>query len=300
MHVEWMENRCVLCLNSSQLTREHIIPSSIGGRLTCDFLCKSCNSYLGAYIEAKMKQDPSIRLAASHLNAKIPQLARQLMEGQDFISHGPGGKGSGRVRRGEYRIRAQKEPDGSIIQTTDEGRNSIRKLLLNSGMTQLSIMKALRRFDEAPDNQKVILCPNIEAVKWSVDGIQPDLSRSFSLSPLVPLKIAYEFLACHLGQAIYDESKQLAELRRMLRERIEDDPCYLVERLNAKEYKPFHGIVFEGNLPHAQLQIRLFGRLAFRVHCKHLSVKGDRFVYTHLLDSDTEDVQVAGNDVTAS
>ncbi|MFV8834745.1 HNH endonuclease [Aquisalimonas sp. APHAB1-3] len=291
MHVHWTGDRCVICLGSAQLTKEHIIPASLGGRLTCDFLCKSCNSDVGAYVEAKAKHDPSVRLAVAQLQAQIPQLAAQLMEGQEFISHGPGGKSSGRVKSGEFRARPRKEPDGSLIQPTSEGRKSIEKLFGKSGMNQSPIEDALRRFDEAPDNQKVDLGSNLEAVKWSVDRIQPDLSQSVLLSPLVPLKIAYEFLACHLGHAIYDEARHMAELRKVLLERMEEHPCYSVERLSAKEYKPFHGIMFEGNAPHAQVQVRLFGWLAFRVHCKHLAVNGNRFIYTHFLDSGTEDVQ---------
>lgn len=286
----------MLCLASTQLTREHIIPSCLGGRLTCDFLCTSCNSDVGAYVESKVKHDPSIRLAVGHLQSEIPQLAAQLMERQEFISHGPGHKGRGTVKNGEFRTRARTEADGSLIQPTDEGRKSIAQLLRKSGIGEAPIAEALRRFGEAPDNEKVDMGSNLEAVKWSVERIEPDLSRSTVLSPLVPLKIAYEFLACHLGSAIYDEARQMADLRVVLRDRIEDHPCYSVEWLNAAAYEPFHGIVFEGNAPYAKVLIRLFGWLAFRVHFKNLAVNGDRFIYTHLLDSNTEDVRTLGSE----
>ena len=56
-----------------------------------------------------------------------------------------------------------------------------------------------------------------------------------------------------------------------------------VLRLNASEYKPFHGICFEGNDPYTRVLIRLFGWLAFRVHFRRLAVSGPRFVYTQSL-----------------
>lgn len=296
MHVAWTGDRCLICLEAAPLTREHIIPSCLGGSLTCDFLCKSCNSDVGAYVESKAKQDPSIRLAVGHLQSQIPELAAALTEGQDFISHGPGGKGRGTIKNGKFRARAQSETDGSLVQPTDVGRKTIAKLLRKSGVAETPIQEALRRFDEAPDNEKVALGPTLEAAKWSIDRIEPDLSRSSLLSPLVPLKIAYEFLACHLGSAIYDEAKQMSELRLVLRDRVEENSCYSVERLHAPEYKPFHGILFEGNTPYAKVLIRLFGWLAFRVHFHNLAVNGDRFIYTHLLDTNIEDVRTLDNE----
>ena len=112
----------------------------------------------------------------------------------------------------------------------------------------------------------------------------------------MPLKIAYEFLACHLGAAIYDNARQMSDLRMVLSDRIEEHSCYSVERLSAQEYKPFHGIVFEGNAPHAKVLIRLFGWLALRVHFHNLAVNGDRFIYTHLLDTNVEDVRVLSSE----
>lgn len=291
MHVEWPGSRCVVCLSAEPLTREHIIPSCLGGQLTCDFLCKTCNSELGAYVESKATQDPSIRLAVSHLQIQIPQLASELMEGQRFISHGPGGKGYGVVRKGEFRELARKEADGSLVQSMEEGRKAVETMLRKSGIRESPLSEALRRFDDAPDDQRIRLARNVEAIKWSVERITPDFSRAVSLNDLVLLKIAFEFLACHLGCAIYDQAQQMAELRAVLRDRNLDDPCFEIEWLHAEEYKPFHGIVFEGNAPYAKVLIRLFGWLAFRVHLKHLAVGGDRFIYTHLLDTSDEDMR---------
>ena len=165
-------------------------------------------------------------------------------------------------------------------------------VLSKSGIGEIPLAEALRKFDETPDNHKIILPPSIEVVKWSIEKIDLDLSNSRLMSPMVPLKIGFEFLACHLGTAIYDEAQQLQELRTALREMVEDDPCFEVERLNASEYKPFHGICFEGNNPYARVLVRLFGWLAFRIHFRRLSVSGPRFIYTHSLATGSEDLRV--------
>jgi hypothetical protein len=107
------------------------------------------------------------------------------------------------------------------------------------------------------------------------------------MTPLVPFKIAFEFLACHLGASVYNADPQLLDLRKAPRSTIDVDPSFQVERLAASRYEPFHG-VFEGNAPHARFQVRLFGSLAFRVHFLQLAVECDRYAYTHYLSTGKE------------
>jgi hypothetical protein len=64
-----------------------------------------------------------------------------------------------------------------------------------------------------------------------------------------------------------------------------------VERLEAKEYAPFHGVCFEGNDPYTKIQVRLFGKLSYRVHFHHLSLDRPKIIYTHYLKSGHHDVR---------
>ena len=114
------------------------------------------------------------------------------------------------------------------------------------------------------------------------------MSKWRLMDKLVPAKIAFEFLATHVGTSICDDVPQLREVRQALRTSTLRKDVVQVERLYSNEYEPFHGICFEGNDPHAKVQIRLFGWLAFRVNFLHLSIGGPRFVYTHKLNTDKE------------
>jgi hypothetical protein len=116
------------------------------------------------------------------------------------------------------------------------------------------------------------------------------------MNPLVPLKIAYEFIACHLGASICASEPQLKEIRNAFFSQNIDNNSFQIDRLNAKEYKPFHGIALEKIDQYAQVQIRLFGWLAFRVHFKKLRVHAPRFAYTHLLDTNAEDFRIIDDD----
>ena len=286
MKILWTGERCILCLKEAPLSSEHLIPDALGGVLTCDFLCKDCNSTLGSSFEAQAKKDPDIQVARHKLQGQISdELAEKLYDGQSVLIQGPGGQEPGKIRKGEPRVNPRRVEESvpgitSYIQPADIAMKSEKKMMKEEGIDENSIAKVLRMVDEAPSDRKVTLTPNLEVIKWSHETITLDLSNNKTMSPLVPFKIAYEFLACHVGTAIYNENQLLNQLRAALREGTKDDPCFKVERLFASEYKPFHGICFEGNDPHARVQIRLFGHLAFRVHFLRLSVSGPRWIYT--------------------
>ena len=283
MHLSWNKDCCILCLRTRPLTIEHIIPEAVGGILTVPFLCKPCNNRLGDRVEAAAKEDPSIRLAVEVLHNRLPKLAATVTEGQRYIADSPLGKVQGVLKKGGFRVRSTREPDGSIIQPTPKGRQHIEKRLRKSGANEVAIQLSLRRFDDVPDNVPIKINEEISAVKWSIGLLTPALTGQL-LKDVILLKIAFEFLACHLYTAIYSDDYLISEIRKVLSGEQAVQDSYRVERLHGESYQAFHGLAFEGNQPHAIVQIRLFGWLAFRVHFLRIAVEGPRFVYTHQLD----------------
>lgn len=292
MKVPWSEDRCIVCLAKAPLCEEHIIPQALGGRLASDFLCRPCNSKLGHELEAAAKSDPAVLLAAQRLSAQIPLLSKQLIECHPHIGHSEFGAVRGYIRDGEFRARAHSLPDGSIMQPTDDAERSIQVMLRKLGHGESPIQQAVGALRNAPENTRFEIAPSIDVVKWRTDRIEIDLSRAVVMNDLVPAKIAFEFLACHIGAAIYDEAESLSEIRRALQEMDSTTKAIKVDRLSSNKYEPFHGIYFEGNNPHAIVQMRLFGWLAFRVHFLRIAVGGPQLIYTHRLDSDVEQVSV--------
>ena len=295
----WGDTRCIVCLKTATLTKEHVLPQAIGGKLTCQFLCRNCNSHLGRKFEGFVKFDPLIQSTVNRLSSSIPLLAQQLTEGQSFTSVGPGGGSKGWIRGGEFVVKSEKLGDGSFIQPTPIAAKTIRKLLQQRAVEESSISRALHLFEMAPENTPVQMANDLHVVKWSIEAITPDLNGPL-LHAIAPLKSAYEYLALHLDNAIYEELPGLSAARMALREGVINPQHLQVERLHGPDAKPFHGLLFEGNNPHATVQIRLFGKLAFRVHFKTLSVGGFRFIYTHDLTTNKEHVeQAASSDAVA-
>lgn len=231
-------------------------------------------------------------LAAQNLAPKIPGLSSQLIENHPHIGQSEPGFAQGYIRNGEFRVKPRKLEDGSIVQPTDEARESIAKILRKSGFEDIPIQQALTTFDLASENVRVEIVPGLEVVKWTIQKVEPDLTKAPLMDLLIPAKAAFEFLALHVGTAISYDSHQLTEVRKVLLGSIQESDILHVERLFSGEYDAFHGIVFEGNDPYAKVQIRLFGWLAFRVHFLNLFVGGPRFVYTHRLDSGEERIAI--------
>lgn len=285
MKAPWGDSRCILCLQSAVLTEEHLIPSAIGGRLTSEFLCKPCNDQLGHKVESAAKHDPNIAAAIYRFAAQYPEQARSLADRSRLLVTSPGGSAPA-VRRGdEVRVISHKLADGTLVQDSPEARRTLRKLLVKAGMGAVPLAEALKQFDAAPENEPLSFGP-LSVTKWGVTGVKPDLSGP-PLHDLVPIKTAYEFLAGHVGTAVYGDHPPLHAVREALRAGTPTE-ALVVERLTANRTEPIHGILFEGNYPHAQVQVRLFGTLAYRVHFKNIAVSGSRFAYTHRLDTNEE------------
>jgi HNH endonuclease len=288
MNIDWTGDRCIICLETLPLTSEHIIPSSIGGVLTCNFLCKNCNSKLGSEVEASMRSDPTIRLAVDHIRDANPTLANKLEENQPFLVHSVTGKEPAYIQNNKFQIHPRVDDDGSYIQSPDIARSTITNILKRSEVSPHEVQVALEKFDNSELNTKNEIHPNLEVITWAGEKAELDLSKSELANPLIPLKIAFEFLALHLGNDIYADAHQLQELRNILLTCEQSSECFKVERLMAKSYKPLHGLLHEGNEPYTTIQIRLFGILAFRVHFLKISVNGPRFIYTHDLGTGEE------------
>ena len=51
---------CIICNKANKKSVEHILPDSLGGKLTINSVCKKCNDKLGSKIDAKMLNDDFI------------------------------------------------------------------------------------------------------------------------------------------------------------------------------------------------------------------------------------------------
>ncbi len=178
MYFPWSGDQCIICLRQTDLTKEHLIPEAIGGRLSARFLCGKCNNTLGATVDASARSDPSIRLAVINLSTKIPKLASLLTENQAFFGNSKGGDVRGYMRNGKFRVRSTPKEDGSLIQPTDKAQQTVEKILRKSGYDISALKEGLEKFNLAPENERTNVASGLDVIKWSLQKVEPDLSTA--------------------------------------------------------------------------------------------------------------------------
>jgi hypothetical protein len=263
------------------------MPEAIGGDLTCNFLCKPCNDVFGSSFEAKAKTDPAIRIAVRNLRSEIPIIHDRVEEGQPYYAES--GPARGIYRKGAVTPRTSRHDDGSLITSPSDALEHIKRILIKDGHPPDFVQAALKKVATSPEMERVELSSGVSIINWPSDNAKPDFSRGTPLDDLVAVKIAFEFFALLSGTAICNDDPQLNEVRDALK-CAQTSAAFSVERLLAKDYASFHGICFEGNDPHAKIQVRLFGKLSYRVHFRRLALDQRKIVYTHDLKSRHEDV----------
>ncbi|WP_260023844.1 hypothetical protein [Ruegeria conchae] len=171
--------------------------------------------------------------------------------------------------------------DGSLVIPEADTPNQIKSRVQKKGGTASEIDEAINRWEHAPTGQEVEVAQGLWIKKWEDHPSTPTYSEP-PLSPLVPLKTAYEFAALLIGGAIYDQA--FDPLRKVLRDQDLELAKEMADYRWADKPDAFHGIAFEGNYEVAQFQVRLFGLLAYRVKFPNIGLKLSPVVYTHRLD----------------
>ena len=274
MNVPWQTPKCILCLSTDGITEEHLIPKSIEGKLVSKFLCQVCNSELGYRAESPVTKDPLFRRSIELLIPKRPDLADRL-RGRRAIYFGLNEKG----KTTKYFHRD--ETFRSMVQSRDDP------------------------VQEVPDNEVTVILPNAYAFSNETEMVDaatkdwigelpshfvvPDLT-GHEMNPVVPAKIAFEFLALHCGDDIYQDLPAFASIRYQLQKGELEEDHVRVTRMEAMNNRLFHGLLFEGNNPGACVQVRLFGRWTYFVSFPCIAIRCRRYWYEHDLESDKEEV----------
>jgi hypothetical protein len=294
MRIPYTSDICIVCLNKSKtsnglgLSEEHVIPAALGGILTCKFICKPCNDGFGNGFESRAKTDPSIRLAIYNLKQKLPALYNSIEQGQPHVINTTVGAIPAMYDKGTLRGRVKKLNDGTLMVPEELTHKKLNELLIKRGLSEGKIKNALERFNHAAEEEDVELVPGMFVNKRGPINAAPDFSQGELLDPLVCLKITYEFAALLFGSPVFTDHYKLNEIRRSLHEQNSSSKNFCAEPLIADKYDTFHGLAFEGNDPDAKFQIRLFGRLAYRVRLKGLAFNHKPMAYTHDLVTGAE------------
>lgn len=211
--------RCIFCLQDRPGSQEHVFPRAIGGRLTIDRVCTSCNSMLGSRVDAALSDSFIVRSRRAQLglagnSGEVPAVHEMLL-GVSKLADDP----ERRVQvafneaTGQLDIRALYHasdvvmPDGTKarqIIVDERDKDEIPKIIQRErqrhGMPPLSEGQLAAEFTRL--TQHVIAVENPRVLR--------ELSFSFAYLRHAMLKIAYELAFLWLGEEYLDDLDAVA------------------------------------------------------------------------------------------
>jgi hypothetical protein len=265
----------------TQRTDGHVIPASIGGKLSALNLCKQCNSDMGT-AEALLAQDIAVRLLIDKLEDRLPaELVNSVRYRQSyFTDHAV----YGRVEAGMDK-RAKLRPKESAPIKGDE--NTLKQAVAELdrlGASEERKAGLREEFEQAGPGDWIEVRPGYRIerlIDWTHVKFKPSLT-----DPIVPLHvavgIAYLYLALCLGGRVYDEA--LAPVRAALRAALKGDAeaadgyC-AANRHGTRIVEPTHLLRAKAEGDDVQVNLQVFRDLVWPVRFPGVHLRGEQTLY---------------------
>lgn len=213
--------KCIFCLEERPPTVEHVFSLAIGGRLTTDRVCKTCNSILGSRVDAALSDSFAVRARRSDLglagnSGKAPPQyelltgKHKLATDQDRYVKVTFNELTQKLNvRALHHVSEVTMPDGSKarrIIVDERDRDQIPKIIQRErkrhGVPPLSEQELAAAVEAATKNVETVTKPQLLI----------SLSANFAYVRHAMAKIAYELAFLWFGEAYLDDP-MAADLR---------------------------------------------------------------------------------------
>jgi hypothetical protein len=214
MKGEGMEGICIFCMENKALTEEHVVPDCVGGGLTADILCKSCNEMAGSKIDGPF---------VNTLFVQLPRLVYQIPGKTGYIPN-PFGTVAEIANSGTSKAKLTNQFEPYLIpevKTTDEGEG-LRLTVSVDKKDEKNLEKILQKKlersikDKWPDMQEAEAKEFLERslretmAAATTRSSRPELKYTFEIDldniPLEYVKIAYEMAYLKHGMEYINKS----------------------------------------------------------------------------------------------
>lgn len=299
MQIPWNTERCIICLRQpaasdalSELTDGHVIPRSVGGKLSARFLCKRCNSEMGR-IEGQLPRDVAIIELVHALEDQLPEeLVRGVRQHSGWFAETDdyGRLEGSETRGGDFSLR-----ESESVRSDENLRRQIRAELRRRDVPEDVVDAKVSEFEQAADGGELEIVPGF-IVKKHIDLSAVSFERTYdeALAPhAIALGVAYTFLALVLEDRVYQGELQPA--RDVLRSVVDRDTAaaetWPIEWLrSASGAEPKHALAVVREKEGALVRIWLFREFVWNVHFPGIAVPDELF---YLLDLRTKEESVA-------
>ena len=222
---------CIICKknkNENQFNKEHILPESIGGSLTIDNVCKSCNTKLGNEIDSKIINDFLIKGEIVGNKIKNKKNKEKILF-ETLISN----------KNPQIKLNAKREKNGKFkkwesntsLKTSSENKN-MHSIYFDSDKDSNSVLKDIEKLFKhkygktLTDEEKKEVLYKINN-EHSHPEIEFNFTSQINFKKLARefIKIAYETAHYILGEKYLDD-----EIGENLRETLFDENHELIEK----------------------------------------------------------------------
>lgn len=307
--IDWPYSLCIACLApfdstaSGRRSEAHIVPESLGGRISVTCLCRGCNSAMGSGFEDELPFDPTMRAEIERFAGDIPVFKRQLTKaGRTYVGKSPRGVMTmKRQSDGSFRAVDTAQPDGSRLTDSNAAAQELRGRLLKRGRDAAEVDAILEKFAQGQpvDVDELTFIPHAA-------DLDIELPWDANLADACGyLSIAMLFLALNIGDRIYGD--EFAPVRRVLTGggRDEDATAWSVTASQfMRDSEAWHRLEMMRLEDRVAIDITLFGRWHYRVSFSTFVWRGHTFgmfdafgerrVYYKNLDTDEPTMELLG------
>jgi len=236
------------------LTEAHVIPASVGGRLSARFLCRGCNGRLGAEVEAPLLSDPGIRICVEALAGRLPDdlLTKMRQRQRWFVDTDMGEVEAVGAAGGDLM-----PLESATFRREENARDEMLAEWRRHGMSEQEIADHLAAVDAAEPGATLVLPGFTVRPRVDLDALDFALPLDEDLvADTLPLGIAFLYLCLILGKTAYAD--QLEPIRAvLLANDTAPSPDWSVEhRIDRRGCAPEHRLVLKETAPvvvHVQL-----------------------------------------------
>lgn len=306
--VDWLYETCVGCLKPFEKmgrlrqSEAHVIPKSLGGKLSLTCLCKACNNLIGTRYEDKLALVETYANEMERFAEIVPAFAKQLRKpGRVYVArsdHGPLTMKRDR-RDGAFRVIDTELESGRFKDSRDAARE-IQQRLIKQNADPAEIEELLGRFEQGEAVQV-----GAETFVPHSGELQPIFASGIYLGPdEAYLAIAYLWLTCIAGSGIYAEGLNGPRAALVGDEPVRDG-SWSVERFQTtrdgrpRQSEPWHRLVMSQTTPIA-IDVTLFGRWLYRVIFATVGWPGSRGGCRLNLETAEEEAVALRNDGAAA
>jgi hypothetical protein len=288
MKIPWPTQRCIVCLSTpqagderSQMTDAHVIPESVGGRLSASFLCKRCNDEMGR-VESFLPRDITVRLQVDAIREQLPRdLVNSILSGQQYYADT---EEWGRLtavvgEHGELELKPSPASKGD-----EHTLRQLEAALRRENASAERVAEVRLAFEQAAPNEWVDVAPGYRVQKHiDLSAVKFKLSLTDPIVPLeVPVWIGYLYLALCLGDRVYDEVLEPA--RTAIRAAMAGDPAAagaLSTNRHSTETpsEPVHLLRARTEDGATRVTFQIFRKLAWPVYFPSVTLPGEQTLY---------------------